>query len=131
MSKIDPYDKIDECADEPPWHVCRFNVAYRSWLNGLVQDVAWPGLWGGTEEDQEEMRQKMLVLAQQIDTEVIVSSDVTGSISMFAGGSAPDDYLLCDGAAGARTPHPHFFFVIWHAACRCGIAGRMKASRSP
>jgi len=112
MSKIDPFDKIDEWADAPTWHVCRFNVAYRSWLNGLVQDVAWPGLWGGTEEDQEEMRQKMLVLAQQIDTEVIVSSDVTGSISMFAGGSAPDDYLLCDGAAVSRTTYADLFAVI-------------------
>src|SRR3972149_1552798 len=118
MSKIDPYDKIDEWADEPPWHVCRFNVEYRSWLNGLVQDVAWPGLWGGTEEDQEEMRQKMLVLAQQIDTEVIVSSDVTGSISMFAGGSAPDDYLLCDGAAGGRRPPRRFVCRDWHGLRR-------------
>jgi hypothetical protein len=67
MSKIDPYDPIDEWADVATWHVCRFNVAYRAWLNGLVQDVSWPGLWGGTEAQQEEMRQKMLVLAQQID----------------------------------------------------------------
>ena len=42
----------------------------------------------------------------------IATANITGSITMYAGATAPDGWLICDGSAISRTDYADLFSVI-------------------
>ena len=42
----------------------------------------------------------------------IATANITGSITMYAGATAPDGWLICDGSAISRTTYSDLFAVI-------------------
>ena len=42
----------------------------------------------------------------------IATANITGSITMYAGATAPDGWLICDGSAVSRTTYADLFSVI-------------------
>ena len=42
----------------------------------------------------------------------IATANITGSITMYAGATAPDGWLICDGSAVSRTDYAELFNVI-------------------
>jgi hypothetical protein len=61
------YDYADEWPDEAPLKVLRLNPFYRRLVAGLSRDYANTYFFNGTDEQQREMVEKMLVCAAQIE----------------------------------------------------------------
>jgi microcystin-dependent protein len=52
------------------------------------------------------------IIAQKGDTGDAGAGAIAGSISMYAGASAPAGYFLCDGAAISRTDYATLFAIV-------------------
>lgn len=60
MSYFDPFPTIEAAPSEPPFHYCRFNTSYLSFILGALQDsIDQTEFWAGSTAEIGEMLQKV------------------------------------------------------------------------
>lgn len=107
-------EPIETPADDPNagvLHSVCFNVAWLPIILGALQQLAQDTNWKTSNETQQALAQARAQLL--FDMFIRGWCDMTsGMVTFFAGSTAPDGWLICDGSAIDRACYASLFAVI-------------------
>jgi microcystin-dependent protein len=110
----DPLTAPGAAPDAAPYHVCRFNESWLSLIVGSLERLKDRTIWSGDTAAIDDVLMQLDEAANQLATEYSPPTMTfpIGMITSYGGTTAPEGWLICNGASVSRTTYSDLFAIL-------------------